>query len=62
MSISEAREMVEMGVLNSWVILLMKSFFISEIFFCLKKLNTINEKAAVMTSRNITERMIQVKI
>ena len=32
-SICAAREMVDMGVLNSWVMLLMKSFFISESFF-----------------------------
>ena len=32
-SIWPASEMVEMGVLNSWVMLLMKSFFISVIRF-----------------------------
>jgi len=35
LSICAASEMVEIGVLNSWVMLLMKSFFISVSFFCL---------------------------
>ena len=35
-SIWAASEMVEIGVLNSCVMLLIKSFFISVSFFCLK--------------------------
>ena len=33
---SVASEMVAMGVLNSWVMLLIKSFLISDVFFCWK--------------------------
>ena len=33
--VSAAREIVAIGVLNSWVMLLRKSDFISAIFFCL---------------------------
>ena len=36
LSICAARLMEDMGVLNSCVMLLMKSFFISVSFFCLK--------------------------
>ncbi|HEX2975841.1 MAG TPA: HAMP domain-containing sensor histidine kinase, partial [Bacteroidales bacterium] len=34
--ICDASDMVDMGVFSSWVILLIKSFLISESFFCLK--------------------------
>ena len=48
-SIWAASEMVEMGVLNSWVMLLMKSFLISATFFCLTKRKTITIKVMQST-------------
>ena len=51
-SICEASDIDDMGVLNSCVILLMKSFFISVSFFCLK--------AVMMVKTNTTSR-IRVK-
>jgi len=42
---SAASEMVAIGVLNSWVILLIKSVFTSEIFFCFNIIKTLIENA-----------------
>ena len=49
LSICAASEMVDIGVLNSCVMLLMKSFFISVRRFCLK--------AMVIVTMKITSRM-----
>ena len=48
-SICAAREMDDIGVLNSCVMLLMKSFFISVSFFCLN--------AVMMVKTNTTSRI-----
>ena len=39
--VDNANEIVEMGVLNSWVILFSKSFFSSVIFFCCINILTV---------------------
>ena len=49
LSIWAASDMVEIGVLNSWVMLLIKSFFISVSFFW--------RKATMMVNRKVTNRM-----
>src|SRR5471030_2102785 len=48
-SASLAIMMVDTGVLNSWVILLMKSIFISDIFFCLRIEKIVYPKHTIKT-------------
>src|ERR1035437_1615082 len=48
-------DMVAIGVLNSWVILLMKSDFISDIFFCRIIRNILKEKVRKIIKVNATE-------
>ena len=57
-----ARSIVAMGVLNSCVILLMKSVFISEIFFCLIELKIVETKDIIITKVNTIERIIRKEI
>src|SRR5210317_1008869 len=52
---STARLIVAMGVLNSWVILLMKSDLISEIFFCLINWYITEINAIIITSVKTTD-------
>ena len=48
--------MVEIGVFSSWVILLIKSFLISDNLFCLKMMNMVRIKLRIMIRvRNIEE-------
>ncbi|MPM58526.1 hypothetical protein SDC9_105357 [bioreactor metagenome] len=49
-SISQASDIVDIGVLISCVILLMKSVFISESRFCLKRLNRMKKNETAMTA------------
>ena len=49
LSIWAANDMVDMGVLNSCVMLLIKSFFISVSFFC--------RNAVMMVNKKVTNRM-----
>ena len=53
--VSAAREIVAMGVLNSCVMLLMKSDFISDIFFWLIMKYILSAKVARINKENIKE-------
>ena len=55
---SHAKEIVEMGVFSSWVILLMKSFLITASFFCLTTVAKVIQKATKIARMNIDERAI----
>ena len=46
--IGDATAMVERGVFSSWVILFIKSFLISESFFCFKIIKIVIEKVIRM--------------
>src|ERR1700742_5354886 len=53
---------VDTGVLNSWVILLIKSIFISDIFFCLMMEKMVYPKQRIKTSNNAPEVAIDAVI
>ena len=55
LSICAARDMDDTGVLNSWVILLIKSFFISESFFWRKAVMMVktNISSSISVSANV---------
>jgi len=53
--VSAARDIVAIGVLNSCVILLIKSDFISDIFFCLIMKNMLRAKVKRIISENNEE-------
>lgn len=55
LSICAAKEMVAIGVLNSCVILLMKSFLIADNFFCLTMTTIQNPK-------HNTNKMVMIKL
>ena len=59
---SIAVEMVVMGVLNSWVMLLIKSFLIRSIFFCLLMVLTRYSKQKMMDKESNRDREISVKL
>ena len=54
-SICAANEMVETGVFSSCVMLLMKSFFISDSFFWRKTMKMVNTKVISRISEKITD-------
>ena len=58
LSIWAANDMVDMGVLNSCVMLLMKSFFISVNFFCRKSLTIVKIKVISNTRVKVNEGML----
>ena len=52
LSICAASEMVDIGVLNSWVMLLMKSFFISDSFFWRNAITMVHRNTTSSTNVN----------
>ena len=60
LSICAANDIVETGVLNSCVILLIKSFFISDKRFCLKREIMVNVKVINKIIVNINDGITNV--